>query len=77
VLERLAAYLDGEADADTCASIEAHCRSCSACADVVDGLRRTTGLCREVGAQPLPEEVRVRARAAVTRLLAGAKSGRH
>lgn len=75
VLEQLAAYLDGEADADTCASIEAHCRTCPACADVVEGLRRTTGLCREVGARPVPDAVRARARAAVARLLARGGAG--
>lgn len=75
VLAQLAAYLDGEADAATCAAIEDHCRTCPACADVVDGLRRTTGLCRQVGAKPLPPEVRARARAAVARLLAETDSG--
>jgi len=70
VLARLSAYLDGEADEATCAAIEAHCRTCDACAGAIDGLRRTTGLCHEAGARPLPEAVKDRARAAIARLLA-------
>jgi anti-sigma factor RsiW len=57
-LERISAYLDGELDASACESIERHCRECPECAAVVQGLRETVGLCRQVASAPLPESVR-------------------
>ena len=69
ILENISAFLDGELDATACSAIEAHCAHCPRCAPVVDGLRRTVGLCREAAEAPLPEPVRARARAAVKRLL--------
>ena len=71
VLRSVSAYLDGDLDATACDSIEAHCRGCSGCADVVAGLRETVGLCRQAGSTPVPEAVRQRARASVRRLLDG------
>jgi len=69
ILERISAYLDGELEVTECAAIEAHCARCPRCAPVVEGLRRTVGLCREAGRALLPEAVRQRARASVRRLL--------
>ena len=69
MLARISAYLDGDLNAAQCHSIEQHCRECASCATVVEGLRRTIGLCREAGSAPLPESVRNRARASVRRLL--------
>jgi anti-sigma factor (TIGR02949 family) len=69
LLAQISAYLDGEADAATCAAIERHCAECPHCADVVAGLRRTIALCRETGSAPLPEPVRERARASIRSLL--------
>jgi anti-sigma factor RsiW len=71
VLGSVSAYLDGDLDATTCDSIGAHCRGCAGCADVIAGLRRTVGLCRQAGSTPVPDAVRQRARASVQRLLAG------
>jgi anti-sigma factor RsiW len=70
-LASVSSYLDGDLDATTCASIEAHCRECTACAEVIAGLRETVGLCRQAGATPVPEAIRQRARASVQRLLDG------
>jgi anti-sigma factor RsiW len=71
VLASVSAYLDGDLDATACDSIEAHCGSCPGCADVIAGLRKTMGLCRQAGTTPVPEAVRQRARASVQRLLDG------
>jgi anti-sigma factor RsiW len=76
VLASVSAYLDGDLDATTCESIEAHCEGCAACADVIAGLRRTVGLCQQAGSAPVPEAVRRRARARVRRLLDGASNVR-
>jgi anti-sigma factor RsiW len=69
ILANISAFLDGELDATACAAIEAHCAGCPRCAPVVEGLRRTIGLCREAADAPVPEPVRARAREAVRRLL--------
>ena len=70
MLAHISAYLDGDLDAAACQTIELHCRDCSPCAALVEGLRDTIGLCREAGSTPLPESVRQRARASIARLLA-------
>ena len=69
ILTNISAYLDGELDATACAAIEAHCADCPHCAPLVDGLRRTVGLCRDAASTPLPDDVRARARESVRRLL--------
>ena len=71
ILASVSAYLDGDLDATACDSIEAHCRSCAGCAEVIAGLRATIGLCRNAAATPVPEAVRQRARERVRRLLEG------
>jgi anti-sigma factor RsiW len=68
-LENISAYLDGELDATACDAIEHHCLECPGCADVLNGLRKTVGLCRDAGGIPPPEAVRERARRAVRQLL--------
>jgi anti-sigma factor RsiW len=74
VLASVSAYLDGDLDATTCESIEAHCGGCAECADVIAGLRQTVGLCQQAGSAAVPEAVRQRARARVRRLLDGAST---
>jgi anti-sigma factor RsiW len=69
LLASVSAYLDGDLDATTCESIEVHCSSCAACADLIAGLRETVGLCRQAASLPIPEAVRRRAQASVRRLL--------
>jgi anti-sigma factor RsiW len=69
ILANISAYLDGELEVTACAAIETHCARCPRCAPVVEGLRRTIGLCRDAGSVPLPDAVRARARASVRRLL--------
>ena len=69
MLSGISAYLDGELAATECAAIEEHCTGCPSCASLVDGLRKTVGLCRGVAETQLPESVRERARLSVRRLL--------
>jgi anti-sigma factor RsiW len=69
ILAQISAYLDAELDATACRAIEEHCVTCPSCAEVVRGLRETAGLCRRLGAAPLPPAVLERARASVRRLL--------
>jgi anti-sigma factor RsiW len=69
VLANISGYLDGELDTTACDAIEQHCVTCSSCAALVNGLRKTVGLCRQAGTVPLPDEVRRRARESVRQLL--------
>jgi anti-sigma factor RsiW len=69
ILENISAYLDGDLDATACDAIARHCQQCPRCADVVESLRATIGLCRQVASASLPESVRQRARERVRRLL--------
>ena len=69
VLTQISAYLDGDLDKAACESIEQHCVACPSCAAVVEGLKQTVGLCRQLGATPLPPAVLERARESVRRLM--------
>jgi len=69
ILASISAFLDGELGAIECADIERHCARCPNCGTLVEGLRHTIGLCREIGTGPLPEAVRERARESAQRLL--------
>ena len=69
LLERVSEYLDRALDEATCRAIEAHVRTCPGCAAVIDGLRRTVGLCRETGDRSVPASVKARAQAGIRRLL--------
>ncbi len=73
LLVSISAYLDGEFDAVECAAIDRHCAQCPRCGALVEGLRHTIGLCRDVGTARLPEPVRARARESVRRLLDAAE----
>ena len=44
-------------------------RMLAGCAGLVNGLRKTVGLCRQAATAPLPDAVRQRARDSVRRLL--------
>lgn len=68
-LEQIESYLDGELPAAACRVIDDHCQACASCASFVAGLRQTVGLCRQVAAAPLPDDVRARALASVRKLL--------
>lgn len=69
VLTNISGYLDGELDTTACEAIDRHCQECASCAELVNGLRDTVGLCRQAATAPLPDAVRQRARDGVRRLL--------
>jgi anti-sigma factor RsiW len=69
ILADISAYLDGDLDRIACDAIDAHCGTCASCAGIVDGLRQTLGLCRQVADTPLPDAVRERARESLRNLL--------
>jgi anti-sigma factor RsiW len=71
VLGGISAYLDGELESTACDAIERHCQTCASCAEVVQGLRETIGLCRGVAVAPIPETVRQKAQASISELLKG------
>jgi anti-sigma factor RsiW len=52
LLDDLNAYLDGELEAKLCAEIEAHLAECDNCRVVVDTLRGTILLYRQLGQAP-------------------------
>ncbi len=60
LLEELGEYLDGEAAAATCAEIERHLAECENCRAVVDTLRKTITLYRELPPPELSEAARAR-----------------
>jgi anti-sigma factor (TIGR02949 family) len=69
IFAHVSAYLDGELERTACDAIERHCQECPGCAELVNGLRDTIGLCRQAASVPLPETVRQRARDRVRQLL--------
>lgn len=70
ILAEVSAYLDGDLDQTACDAVEEHCASCATCAELIEGLKKTVGLCRRLGTTPLPPAVLDRARESVRRLLA-------
>jgi anti-sigma factor RsiW len=76
ILFKISDYLDGELDATACDEIDRHCTQCASCTEIVEGLRQTIGLCRQVAAAPLPAELRQRALERVRQLLDSEGPGR-
>ncbi len=60
LLDELSAYLDGQASAEICDEIERHLIGCGDCRVVVDTLRKTVLLYRELPTPPLPAGARER-----------------
>jgi anti-sigma factor RsiW len=60
VLDNLSEYLDGEAAAEWRAEIERHLASCVDCRVMVDTLRKTVAIYRELPQPELPAEARLR-----------------
>ena len=60
MLGDLSDYLDGEASAEICAEIEQHMDGCEDCRIVVDTLRKTVLLYRELPQPSMPQNVRQR-----------------
>ncbi len=60
LLDDLSPYLDGEASEAVCAEIEQHLQECENCRVMVDTLRKTVYLYRNLEQPQLPEQVRER-----------------
>jgi anti-sigma factor RsiW len=60
LLDDLSDFLDGEASAEVCAEIERHLASCENCRVMVDTLRKTVILYRELPQPELPQDARQR-----------------
>ncbi|HAJ35887.1 MAG TPA: hypothetical protein DCL15_09355 [Chloroflexi bacterium] len=66
LLADLSDYIDGEAADAVCAEIERHLADCADCRAVVDTLRKTIYLYRNLPQPALPEATRTRLLAAFT-----------
>lgn len=55
-VEMLSKHLEGELDADTCASMEAHVKTCPSCGPACESLRSALAVCRAAEG-PVPDEV--------------------
>ncbi len=60
LLDDLSLYLDGEASAGLCAEIERHLADCENCRVVVDTLRKTVHLVRDLPPPPFSAAARER-----------------
>ena len=60
ILEGLSDYIDDELAEKTCREIEKHLRDCYNCRVVVNTLRQTVTLYREVPEDEIPGDVRIR-----------------
>ena len=70
LLEQLSKYVDGELDAEERRKMSLHLRRCPCCQSMAESLKRTVDTCRKAGRARLPEDVRQRAKARITTLLA-------
>ncbi|MCL5996633.1 MAG: zf-HC2 domain-containing protein [Chloroflexi bacterium] len=61
LLKSLSDYVDGTLDESLCVEIEKHMGECERCQIVIDTLRKTVELYRDMApAPPVPEDVRAR-----------------
>lgn len=60
LLDDLSDFLDGETTDEICAEIERHLADCENCQVMVDTLRKTILLYRELPQPPLPDDARDR-----------------
>jgi anti-sigma factor RsiW len=60
LLDDLSDFLDGEASAEVCAEIERHLAGCENCRVMVDTLRKTIVLYRDLPQPELPQDARQR-----------------
>ena len=70
LLEQVSRYLDDDLSAAERRTIEKHLRTCPCCQHMAEGLKHTVEACHKAGAARLPADVRARAKARITTLLA-------
>jgi anti-sigma factor RsiW len=60
MLGELSEYIDGELDESLCEEIDRHLSECGNCRVMVDTLRKTVILYREMGHEEVPEDAKAR-----------------
>jgi anti-sigma factor RsiW len=70
LLEQLSTYVDGELTGAERRAFVAHLNRCPCCQTMADSLKQTVEACRKAKKARLPADVRARARARITTLLA-------
>lgn len=60
LLDGLSDFIDGEASAELCAEIRRHMAGCDKCRVVVDTLRKTVTIYRQLPQPDLPDQARER-----------------
>jgi len=76
LLEQLSRYIDGELTATERRAVAAHLRRCPCCQTMADSLKHTVEVCQKAGGARLPSDVKARARARITTLLASGPAPR-
>lgn len=69
LFERVSEYLDGELEPAVCQKIEEHIKDCPQCEDCFEALRKTVGVCRDLPHEDVSEDIRLRLRNALKKLL--------
>lgn len=70
LLEQSSKYVDGDLGPDERRAMALHLRRCPCCRSLADSLKKTVAACKKAGRVRLPDDVRRRARARITTLLA-------
>lgn len=70
LLEQLSRFVDGDLSGPERRRLAAHLAKCPCCQAMADSLRQTVDTCRRARGSRLPADVRARARARITTLLA-------
>jgi anti-sigma factor RsiW len=70
LLEQVSRYLDGDLTPAKRRTVGQHLRRCPCCQHLANGLKHTVDTCHKAGVARLPADVRARAKARITTLLA-------
>jgi RNA polymerase sigma-70 factor (ECF subfamily) len=70
----LSRYLEGELNASSCASMEAHLHTCRSCGRACRALKRSLTLCRRYGSRPISAAARESLRSAIRGVIAESRS---
>jgi len=70
LLEQVSRYLDGDLTPAERRAVAKHLENCPCCQQMADSLKHTVEACHKAGVTRLPADVRSRAKARITTLLA-------
>lgn len=76
LLEQLSRYVDDDLSSTERRALVTHLRRCHCCQTMAGSLRHTVEVCRKAGTARLPPEVKQRARARISTLLASGPAPR-